>query len=300
MQATRIRPDTRPTDLRRLAAAALSAVIPGLGQLFNRRPALAMLFLVPSLVVLVVGLLVVQIQSPARLAAWVVSPQVLSALLALNVIVLVWRLVAVVQAFLDTAPDGADRRLGHHRHRGHRARRGDPAPRRLALRHGPRRHVRPDLPGAVLGATDDRAARTDPVPGDGERINVLLVGVDKRGDRAHRLTDTMIVASLDPVGKTVSMLSLPRDMVDVPLGNGDVYGPKLNSLMSFAERNPKSFPKGGMRTLEDAVGALLGIPIHYYARIDFIGFIAMVDAVGGVDIDVKRALRGPRTTTATA
>ena len=101
----------------------------------------------------------------------------------------------------------------------------------------------------------------------------------------------MIVASLDPVGKTVSMLSLPRDMVGVPLGNGDVYGPKLNSLMSFAERNPKSFPKGGMRTLEDAVGALLGIPIHYYARIDFIGFIAMVDAVGGVDIDVKRTLR---------
>ena len=61
--------------------------------------------------------------------------------------------------------------------------------------------------------------------------------------------------------------------------------------MSFAERNPESFPKGGMRTLEDAVGALLGIPIHYYARIDFIGFIAMVDAVGGVDIDVKRTLR---------
>ena len=55
-----------------------------------------------------------------------------------------------------------------------------------------------------------------------------------------------------------------------------------------------------MRTLEDAVGALLGIPIHYYARIDFIGFIAMVDAVGGVDIDVKRTLRGPSTTTGTA
>jgi LCP family protein required for cell wall assembly len=80
-------------------------------------------------------------------------------------------------------------------------------------------------------------------------------------------------------------------MVNVPLGNGDVYGPKLNSLLSFAERNPKTFPKGGMRTLEDAVGTLLGIPIHYYARIDFIGFIAMVDAVGGVDIDVKRTLR---------
>ena len=73
-----------------------------------------------------------------------------------------------------------------------------------------------------------------------------------------------------------------------------MYGPKLNSLLSFAERNPETFPKGGMRTLEDAVGALLGIPIHYYARIDFVGFIAMVDAVGGVDINVKQTLRGPK------
>ena len=49
-----------------------------------------------------------------------------------------------------------------------------------------------------------------------------------------------------------------------------------------------------MRALEDAVGALLDIPIHYYARIDFIGFIAMVDAVGGVDIDVARTLNARR------
>ena len=50
MQATRIRPDTRPIDLRRLAAAGLSAVIPGLGQLYNGRRRLAALFLVPSLI----------------------------------------------------------------------------------------------------------------------------------------------------------------------------------------------------------------------------------------------------------
>jgi LCP family protein required for cell wall assembly len=48
-----------------------------------------------------------------------------------------------------------------------------------------------------------------------------------------------------------------------------------------------------MRTLQDAIGALLGIPIHYYARIDFEGFINMVDAVGGVDIKVKRDMEDP-------
>ena len=75
----------------------------------------------------------------------------------------------------------------------------------------------------------------------------------------------MIVASLDPVGHTVSMVSVPRDLVNVPLGNGDVLGPKLNSLMSYAERHPDEFPKGGVRALQDAVGALLDIDIQYYA-----------------------------------
>ena len=81
--------------------------------------------------------------------------------------------------------------------------------------------------------------------------------------------------------------------MNVPLGNGDVYGPKLNSLLSYAERHPDEFPDGGLRTLEDAVGALLGIPISYYAKLDFAGFVDMVDAVGGVDIKVKKTLKDP-------
>jgi LCP family protein required for cell wall assembly len=263
-------------------------VLPGFGQLFNRRPRLAALFLIPSLIVLLIGFLLVQTGSPARLAAWVVAPQVLGTLLALNWLVLAWRLVAVFQAFLDTGRSGPTGRLGII---------GIALIAFLVVLP----HVAVWRYGTIMGDTFARIFQSasseeglvadGPVPGDGERINVLLVGVDKLPDRTASLTDTMIVASLDPVGKTVSMVSLPRDMVNVPLGNGDVYGPKLNSLLSFAERNPKTFPKGGMRTLEDAVGTLLGIPIHYYARIDFIGFIAMVDAVGGVDIDVKRTLR---------
>jgi LCP family protein required for cell wall assembly len=102
-----------------------------------------------------------------------------------------------------------------------------------------------------------------------------------------------MVISLDPVGKTASMVSIPRDMVSVPLGNGDEYGPKINSLLGYVQRNPEQFPNGPMRTLQDAIGALLGIPIHYYARIDFKGFINMVDSVGGVDIKVKKDIDDP-------
>ena len=290
MHATRIRPDSGPIDRRRLAAAGLSAVLPGLGQLSNHRPRLAALFLLPSLILVALALVLIETQSPARLAAWVVSPQVLGTLLLLNVVVLVWRLVAVGQGFLDPGRAGPTGRLGL-----------------LGIVVIAILVAVPHLAvwryGTILGDTFQRIFQTaaldggtatggpsGPVPSDGARTNVLLVGVDKLPSRTETLTDTMIVASLDPVGKTVSMVSLPRDMVSVPLGNGDVFGPKLNSLLSYAERNPTTFPKGGMRTLEDAVGALLGIPIHYYARIDFIGFIAMVDAVGGVDINVVRTL----------
>jgi LCP family protein required for cell wall assembly len=295
VQATRIRPDTRPTDLRRLAAAALSALIPGLGQLFNRRPALATLFLVPSLIVLVLGLMLVQLQSPARLAAWVVSPSVLGMLLTLNAVALVWRLLAVGQAFLDTRRTGPAGRLGVV---------GIVLialavviPHLVVYRYGTALGDTFDriFTGAVLGAVDDHGAgaTSGPVPKDRERINVLLVGVDKRPNRVTSLTDTMMVASLDPVGHTVSLISLPRDLIDTPLGHGNVYGPKLNSLMSYADAHPKEFPQGGVRALEDAAGALLQIPIHYYAQLDFQGLIKVVDAVGGVDIVAPRAFEDP-------
>ncbi len=102
----------------------------------------------------------------------------------------------------------------------------------------------------------------------------------------------MIVVSIDPVGNTVTLVSIPRDMVDVPLGNGDTFGPKINSLTTFAEDHRDQFPNPG-RALPDAIGALLGIKIHYSAQVDLGGFVRMVNAVGGVDITAARALSDP-------
>ena len=108
---------------------------------------------------------------------------------------------------------------------------------------------------SATGAGADRPGR----PSD-ERINVLLLGVDSTDKRTATLTDTMMVVSLDPVGNTVSMVSVPRDLVNVPLGNGDVFGPKLNSLMSYADRHPDEFPKGGVA---DAPGRGRGAARHH-------------------------------------
>jgi LCP family protein required for cell wall assembly len=89
------------------------------------------------------------------------------------------------------------------------------------------------------------------------------------------------------------MVSVPRDLASVPLGNGNVFGPKINSLMSWGDHHPAEFPNGGVPALEGAIGALLGIPIHYYATVDLRGFVKMVDAVGGVDINVTKSLSDP-------
>ena len=293
MHASRVRPDTGPTDRRRLAAAGLSALLPGLGQAFNGRRRLALWFLIPSLILIAIGLIVVKTQSPTRLAAWAVAPTVLGTLLTLNLVLLLWRLVASGQAFLDTQRPGPTGRLGIV---------GFLCiallviiPHGIVWRYGT---IAGDtfskvFGGQVLSSTGEPRTEAYPSPSDKERINVLLIGVDSTKKRTETLTDTMMVVSLDPVGHTVSMVSLPRDLVNVPLGDGNVYGPKLNSLLSYAERHPDTFPDGGVRTLEKAVGALLDIPIAYYARMDFAGFVDMVDAVGGVDIKVKKDLTDP-------
>lgn len=288
MQARRPRPEAGPIDRRRLVAAGLSAVVPGLGQAFNRRRQLTALFLLPSLLLIAVAAIVWATQTPTRLAAWAVAPAVLGALLTINALILAWRLLAVGQAFLDTRRSGPTGRVGII---------GIViialfvvAPHLLVYRYGTA------FGDAFAKIFDSGAASVgDPPPGPGpnERVNVLVIGVDAVPGRTTTLTDTMMVISMDPVGKTASMVSLPRDLVSIPLGDGNDFGPKLNSLMAYADTHPAEFPDGGIRTLQSAIGELLGIPIHYYARMEFTGFIAMVDAVGGVDVAVTKGFEDP-------
>ena len=203
--------------------------------------------------------------------------------------ILAWRLLAIGQAFLDRRYPLRPGRLGAV---------GLMAvlvftaiPHLLAWNYGTSAQA---MFGRIFAGSPVRSVSSAPPPADRERLNVLLIGVDSAPGRTEALTDSMIVVSLDPVGRTVSMVSIPRDLASVPLGNGNAFGPKINSLASWADRHPAEFPGGGIRALEDAIGALLGIPIHYYARVDLGGFAAMVDAVGGVDISVKKALDDPR------
>ena len=127
-------------------------------------------------------------------------------------------------------------------------------------------------------------------PQPGGRINVLLIGADSGLGYAHALTDTLILVTVDPQGRTVDMLSLPRDIAEFPLFSGGKFKGKINALSTYANAHPSQFPDGGLGTLTREVGYLLGAPVHYYAYLDLAGFKGVVDAIGGVDIINKKQI----------
>jgi LCP family protein required for cell wall assembly len=153
--------------------------------------------------------------------------------------------------------------------------------------------------GALL---DERAGRDVAIPvptyqpqlGLGERVTILLVGIDFAPGRENELTDTMLVTTLDPETGEGAMISIPRDLYGVPLGDGRVFNAKLNGLMTTAEDDPAGYPLGGLGTLKAAIGELLDTRIHYVAAIDIEGMRHVVDTIGGVDVTVERAIDDPR------
>ena len=123
-----------------------------------------------------------------------------------------------------------------------------------------------------------------------ERINVLLLGTDQRDyDRRAGLparTDSMIIVSIDPVGKGVAMISLPRDMwVTIP-GLGEQ---RINEAYPFGEL--RRVEGGGAGLLRRTIEVNFGVPISYYASVNFHGFEEMVNALGGIVIDVPRPVK---------
>jgi len=110
------------------------------------------------------------------------------------------------------------------------------------------------------------------------RVTVLVLGADNNDIRRARgfveNTDTMMVVSIDAQHEQITMLSLPRDTVDVPMANGRTWTGKINSLR----------PALGYGAIVGALETLYGIPIDYYVEVDMADFGRLVNAVGGIDV----------------
>lgn len=155
------------------------------------------------------------------------------------------------------------------------------------------------------GATTATALTTNVNPqllkgeGDG-RINILLMGRGGGTHDAPDLTDTIMVASIDPVNKTTTLISIPRDLWVKVDGHGSM---KLNAVWETGEfgylhkvspgsTDPKAIAAGF--TLADSViSEITGLEIHYNVLVNFQAFRQAVDTVGGVTINVPEDLYDP-------
>ena len=157
----------------------------------------------------------------------------------------------------------------------------------------------PGAPEAIAPITTDEAGNIE-VPSvvipeapavelpkwDGKtRITVLFLGLDYRDWEAGEIprSDTMMLVTLDPLAQTVGFLSIPRDMwVEIP-GFGHN---KINTAYFLGESN--KLPGGGPALAMQTVEEFVGVPVDYYALVDFLTFVDLIDELGGLDLYVRQ------------
>lgn len=129
-----------------------------------------------------------------------------------------------------------------------------------------------------------------------ERLNILLLGGDAGPGRAGLRTDTMIVASIDPVSGDAALVGLPRNFGGVTFKDGTaVPVRRLNHVYGWGHENPKAFrgPDPGAAAIRDVAENITGLEIDYYMLVDLTGFADLVNAFGGVRLNVTRPVDGP-------
>ena len=119
------------------------------------------------------------------------------------------------------------------------------------------------------------------------RWTVLIVGTDlndtREGDGAAPNTDALMLASLSADQSQLTLISLPRDTVDVPLADGSSWAEKINSL----------YVRSGIDELVGAMETLYGVPIDAHVVLDMDDFARLVDAAGGIPVSPSDPLVDP-------
>ncbi|WP_256761735.1 LCP family protein [Cohnella sp. WQ 127256] len=131
-----------------------------------------------------------------------------------------------------------------------------------------------------FGKFEEKAEYKPPEWEGSERVNILLMGGDERGLKKDEVarSDSMIIASFDPVSKSIHLFSVLRDThVEIP-GYKDN---RVNAAIAL----------GGPELAMKTIGNLTGLDIQYYVYVDFQGFIKLVDSLGGVDFYVEKNMK---------
>ena len=159
----------------------------------------------------------------------------------------------------------------------------------------------PDVPVAVPGTNIGVNVALPGVSGSGPtywtpaaRINILVLGLDRRPwepENSSFRSDTMFIASIDTHANRMQMLAIPRDMwADIPYG--DVPGVwaqnKINAAYAYGQ--VYKYPGLGPAAAVAAVEHNFNIDIHHFVVIDWVGFVSLIDAMGGIDVDVPEVI----------
>ncbi|MGH2520274.1 MAG: LCP family protein, partial [Chloroflexota bacterium] len=149
--------------------------------------------------------------------------------------------------------------------------------------------------GGVAGALP---LAPSPTPAPAGPVNILLLGYGGAGHDGPNLTDSMMVLRFDPHTKQAAMVSVPRDIwVRIPYSATGGAFSKLNTAYAIG-LNDQGYPgkqaqftgrQGGGNLAASVVGSLLGLSIHNWVAVDFHAFKSVVDALGGVDVNVQTA-----------
>ena len=136
---------------------------------------------------------------------------------------------------------------------------------------------------APFAAMEARADTTQPDLRAGERFTLLLVGLDRRQSNEQSRSDVIMLLSIERKTRSLSLLSIPRDLwVQVP--NYGWY--RINAAYFFGEYYEANGPELARKTVE----AVFGVPVHAVAAVDFVGFTALINAFGGVNVTVAKTL----------
>jgi LCP family protein required for cell wall assembly len=146
------------------------------------------------------------------------------------------------------------------------------------------------VPSAMPDSGGQAANDTAPtaIPDLNGAQNILLIGTDARPGEDISRTDTLVLVRLDPRNNRVSMLSFPRDLyVRIPGYGKD----KINAAYPLGEK--KIGPGYGPALLKKTVSELVGLPIDHFVLINFEGFKAVIDKIGGIYVDVPKEIDDP-------
>ncbi|TGD27475.1 LytR family transcriptional regulator [Brevibacterium sp. S22] len=289
---------------------SLSTLLPGVGLLRTRfRPAGLIVF-GAFVLILLVGLVYLLVKGPVRAVATVVaSPSLLNFLaIAAVLVAVIWILVIVVSHL--------GLRRGH-QYRPWQNKMAGVLVVSLALIIGIPlgvgsvfARVQSSTVASLFGDSTGKAHSAEDLWADKPYINVFLMGRDNGDDREGTRPDTMLVASIDTQTGNAALISVPRNLAfpvfpkdseleeawpDGFRPSGDSSEDLINAVWQWGEQNPDQIGNAhglepGMWTTMQAVEGSLGLNLDYWASVDMAGFEDVVDAIGGVKIDVERPI----------